>query len=102
MAIVEILKATQRTREYVLKESHGKSLLDAMRDGSNEGMQHFDGEIQKLIRGGVIDIETGLALATNSGNLRLELSDFMENSGDERGASSSDNLSVEMELEIER
>src|ERR1700687_5135606 len=79
VAIVEILKATLRTREYVLKgESQGKSLVDAMHDGSDDGMQHFDGEIQKLIRSGAIDIETGLAFATNSGNLRLELSDFME------------------------
>jgi len=39
--------------EYVEKgESEGKSLLDAMRDGSTEGMQHFDGEIDKLIRAG--------------------------------------------------
>jgi hypothetical protein len=38
-------------------------------------MQYFDGEIEKLIRAGVIDFETGMAYATNSGNLRLELSD---------------------------
>jgi twitching motility protein PilT len=83
-------------------ESQGKSLLVAMRDGSNDGMQHFDGEIQKLIRSGVIDIETGLAFATNSGNLRLELSDLMEKSGSKRDAPSSDNLLVEMQLEIGR
>ena len=45
IAAVEILKSTMRTREYIEKgESEGKSLLDAMRDGSTEGMQHFDGE----------------------------------------------------------
>ena len=27
-------------------------------------MQHFDGEIEKFIRSGVIDYETGLAYAT--------------------------------------
>jgi len=100
VAIVEILKATLRTREYVLKgESQGKSLVDAMHDGSDDGMQHFDGEIQKLIRSGAIDIETGLAFATNSGNLRLELSDFMEKRGT---GSSSDDALAETELEIER
>ena len=50
----EILKSTLRTREYFQKgEGEGKTLLDAMRDGSNEGMQYFDGEIEKLIRAGV-------------------------------------------------
>ncbi len=79
IAAIEILKSTMRTREYVEKgESEGKSLLDAMRDGSNEGMQHFDGELDKLVRDGVIDFETGLAFSTNAGNLRLELADFSQ------------------------
>jgi Tfp pilus assembly ATPase PilU len=50
-------------------------LLDAMRSASTEGMQYFDGEIEKMIRAGVIDFETGIAYSTNAGNLRLELSD---------------------------
>jgi twitching motility protein PilT len=79
IAIIEILKSTLRTREYVEKgESEGKTLLDAMRDGSQDGMQYFDGEIEKLIRSGVIDLETGLSYATNSGNLQLELADFID------------------------
>ena len=42
--MIEILKSTMRTRDYVEKgEAEGKTLLDAMRDGSNDGMQHFDG-----------------------------------------------------------
>jgi len=52
-------------------------LLDAMRDADTEGMQHFDGEIEKLVRGDIIDIDTGLAYATNAGNLRLQLSDLI-------------------------
>jgi len=79
IAVIEILKSTLRTREYVEKgEAEGKTLLDAMRDGSHDGMQHFDGEIEKLIRTGVIDFETGCTYATNPGNLRLELADFLE------------------------
>lgn len=79
VAVLEILKSTLRTREYVEKgENEGKTLLDAMRDGSNDGMQYFDGEIDKLIRAGTIDVETGLSYATNPGNLRLELADFIE------------------------
>src|ERR1700720_4285795 len=77
IAAIEILKATMRTRDYVEKgEAEGKSLLDAMRDGDTEGMQHFDGEIEKLIRSGVIDFETALAYSTNPGNLQLDLSDL--------------------------
>ena len=72
VAIVEILKSTLRTREYVEKgEQDGKTLLEAMADGDTDGMQHFDGEIEKLVRAGLIELSTGLAYATNPGNLRL-------------------------------
>src|SRR5258708_35052486 len=68
-----------RAREDVEKgEREGKSLLDAMRDGDTEGMQHFDGEIEKLIRAGIVDFETGLTYSTNAGNLRLEMADFLD------------------------
>ena len=77
VAVVEILKATVRTREYLEKgEQDGKTLLDAMRDGDTEGMQHFDGGIEQLIRDGIVDMETGMAYATNPGNLRLLLADI--------------------------
>ena len=100
IAAIEILKSTMRTRDYVEKgEAEGKSLLDAMRDGDTEGMQHFDGEIEKLIRGGVVDFETGLLYSSNAGNLRLELADFTESRG---SRSSSAALSGNVEMEIER
>ena len=79
VAALEILKSTMRTREYVDKgEVEGKSLVDAMNDGAQEGMQHFDGEIEKLIRAGIVDLEVGLSYASNMGNLRLTLADFVE------------------------
>ena len=79
VAAFEILKSTLRTREYVEKgEGDGKTLLDAMRVGSQEGMQTFDGEIEKLIREGVVDLDTGLAYATNPSNLQLELADLAQ------------------------
>ena len=85
VAALEILKSTMRTREYVEKgESEGKSLLDAMNDGGQEGMQHFDGELEKLIRAGTIDLETGLSYSSNSGNLRLSLADFIEEQSAEK------------------
>jgi twitching motility protein PilT len=86
IAAIEILKATLRTREYVEKgEGEGKTLLDAMRDGDTDGMQHFDGVIEKFIREGIVDFETGLAFSTNPGNMRLELADYID---DPRGANS--------------
>jgi twitching motility protein PilT len=77
VAAIEILKSTLRTREYVEKgEAEGKTLLDCMRVGREDGMQHFDGEIDRMIREGVLDMDTGLAYATNPGNLQLELADL--------------------------
>ena len=73
-AICEILRSTSRTKEYVQEgEREGKSLIDAMSDGQLEGMQTFDGELEKLINAGVIDKETGLSYATNRTNLQLSL-----------------------------
>jgi twitching motility protein PilT len=83
VAIVEILKSTLRTREYLEKgEQDGKTLLEAMHDGDTEGMQHFDGEIEKLVRAGLVDIDTGLAYSTNPGNLRLTLADLCATSSE--------------------
>ncbi len=84
VAVLEVLKSTMRTREYIERgESEGKSLLDAMRDGELDGMQHFDGEIEKLVRAGVVTMKTALSYATNAGNLRLQLADIADEAGDE-------------------
>jgi twitching motility protein PilT len=77
VAAIEILKATSRTREYIERgESEGKSLVDAMEQGETEGMQTFDGQIEKMIRAGVINKEDGLAYSSNYGNLLLRLGEF--------------------------
>ena len=77
VAAIEILKATSRTREYIERgESEGKSLVDAMEQGETEGMQTFDSQIEKMIRGGVISKEDGLAYSSNYGNLLLRLGEF--------------------------
>jgi twitching motility protein PilT len=102
IAAIEILKATMRTREYVEKgEGEGKTLLDAMRDGDTEGMQHFDGVIEKFIRDGVIDFETGMAFSTNPGNMRLELADFIDNPRAAKAAAPRPRESQATELEVE-
>jgi len=77
VAAIEILKATSRTKEYIERgESEGKSLMDAMAQGETEGMQTFDGEIEKLVRSGVVSKQDGLAYASNSGNLLLRLGEL--------------------------
>jgi twitching motility protein PilT len=81
-AVLEILKATMRTREYLENgEAEGKTLLDAMRDGELDGMQHFDGEIEKLVRAGEISMSTALLYATNPGNLQVQLADLPSDEG---------------------
>jgi len=77
VAAIEILKATMRTREYIEKgESEGKSLIDAMEQGDQDGMQTFDTVIENFIRDGVVSIEAALPYATNQNNLLLKISDL--------------------------
>jgi twitching motility protein PilT len=72
--VAEILKANPRTRECVEKgDREGKTLLDAMKAGATEGMQHFDGEIAQLVRNRVVDLETGVSFASNPTVLGQEL-----------------------------
>jgi twitching motility protein PilT len=79
VAAIEILKSTMRTRDYVQNgEKDGQSLHDAMHDGELEGMQHFDGILEKMVREGVISKGTAIGYATNAGNLNLSLSDYEE------------------------
>jgi twitching motility protein PilT len=79
VAVLEILKSTMRTKEYVEKgEGEGRSLVDAMRDGGLDGMQCFDGELERLAREGTISVQTALLYASNAGDLRLQLGDLEE------------------------
>jgi twitching motility protein PilT len=74
VAVCEVLRSTSRTREYVQEgEREGKSILDAMEDGTLEGMQTFDRELERLIGQGVMDREVALSYATNRTNLQLRL-----------------------------
>ncbi|HEV8631276.1 MAG TPA: PilT/PilU family type 4a pilus ATPase, partial [Thermoanaerobaculia bacterium] len=79
VAALEILKSSERTREYILKgESEGRSLLDAMADGDMEGMQTFDGVLERLVRQELISYDHALLYSTNETNLRLALSDWKD------------------------
>ena len=77
IAAVEILKSTARTREYMEHgERDGKSLLDAMDQGDLEGMQTFDGVLERYVREGLVKKDDALAYASNPGNFLLRLSDM--------------------------
>ncbi|MGA8762590.1 MAG: PilT/PilU family type 4a pilus ATPase [Candidatus Sulfotelmatobacter sp.] len=72
--VFEILKSNTRTRECIEKsERDGKTLLDAIKAGASEGMQHFDGEIAQLVRDRIVDLETGVSFASNPNVLGQEL-----------------------------
>ena len=74
IAAFEIVKANSRIRECIEKgeRDHG-TLLDAIKAGESEGMQHFDSEIAQLVQDRVVDLETGLSFASNPAALGQEL-----------------------------
>lgn len=77
LAVCEIMRSTPRTREYIQKgesEKEGRSLLDAIQDGSLDGMQSFDMELERLWKEGMITKEIALSYATNAPNLSLRMS----------------------------
>jgi hypothetical protein len=45
-------------------------------------MQHFDGELERLVRDGAISLGTALLYATNAGNLQVQLADLAAEAGD--------------------
>jgi twitching motility protein PilT len=66
-----------RTREYIEKgETEGKSLIDAMEQGDQDGMQTFDSVIEQMVRNGVLTMEGALPYASNANNMLLRLSDL--------------------------
>jgi twitching motility protein PilT len=74
IAVVEMLKSQSRTQSCIeANDSSGENLLQAMRDGGSEGMQHFDGELEKLVRAGVVDLDTAMTYATDPQKLRQTL-----------------------------
>jgi twitching motility protein PilT len=74
LPVFEILKSNGRTRECLEKGEHeGKTLLEAIKSGEADGMQYFDGEIAKLVRSGLVDLETGVSFASNAALLGQEL-----------------------------
>ena len=74
IAIVEMVKAHPRIQSCIeINDYSGQNLLQAMRDGASDGMQSFDGELEKLIRAGIVDFDTAMMHATDPQELRQTL-----------------------------
>jgi Tfp pilus assembly ATPase PilU len=50
--------------------------MDAMEQGAIDGMQTFDGQLEKMVREGIVTKDDALAYASNQGNLLLRLGSF--------------------------
>lgn len=71
---VEILKVAPSLLALLeCEDPSGHNLLEAMKNGHAEGMQHFDAEIEKLVRTNIVDLETALTYATDTQQLRQSL-----------------------------
>lgn len=79
IAAIEILKSTQRTRDYVERgeQSGAKTLIDAMKDGAIDGMQTFDQVLEDMVRSHVVTVAEAISYASNPGNFSLSISDFV-------------------------
>jgi twitching motility protein PilT len=97
VAAIEILKSTSRTKEYIEKgEAEGKSLVDAMEQGEQEGMQTFDGVLEQMIRQGTVKKDDAMPYATNQNNLLLRLADLADAPTANPTAKAKDNSMLDM------
>jgi len=70
----EILKINSQVQQCLEQNDFtSQRLVELMKGGASEGMQHFDGEIEKLVRGGTISRETAILHATDPEELRQRL-----------------------------
>jgi len=75
--VVEILKVRPGTMDTAdTSEFSSQTVLQTLKNGSSEGMQHFDGEIEKLVRANIVDLKTAMTYATDPQQLRQSLLDF--------------------------
>jgi twitching motility protein PilT len=70
----EILKINSPVQQCLEQNDFSSQrLVELMKDGAHEGMQHFDGEIERLVRGGAISPETAILHSTDPEGLRQQL-----------------------------
>jgi twitching motility protein PilT len=64
--VVELLTPSNETRRCIASSDNlGVDLLNAIKEGEAQGMQHFDGEILRLVHSEVLEFEPAMANATN-------------------------------------
>lgn len=75
IACVEILRTSERTRDYIVNgEKGGKSLHDVMKDGHTTlGTQTFDMVLKDYVEKGIVPLQTALLYATNANDLKVQL-----------------------------
>jgi len=76
VAILEVFKNTPHAASCLeCEDPSGGTLLETVKNGAADGMQHFDAEIEKLVRSEVVDLEVGLSHATDPQQLQRALSE---------------------------
>jgi twitching motility protein PilT len=71
VAAFEIMKNTPRIREIIEHDSRpDQNLLSVIKEGAEDGMQHFDQQIAELVKLGEVDLDTALGYATDVQELR--------------------------------
>jgi twitching motility protein PilT len=74
VAIVEVFKNTAATASHLeAEDSSGGTVLEALKNGASDGMQHFDAELEKLVRAEIVDLETAINYATDPQQLQRSL-----------------------------
>ena len=74
--VAEILKVAPGTLEFTAENGFsGRSILEILKAGASQGMQHFDGEIEKVVRTGVVDRATAMTYASDAEQLSRSLGD---------------------------
>jgi len=73
IAVREIFRVNQQAAQYIESENRsGRNFSQLLKSGC--GMQDFDCEIEKLVRAGTVDLDTGLAHASDPAELQKSLS----------------------------
>jgi twitching motility protein PilT len=76
--IFEILKSTSRARALVDRAEDWNALADAMTKGNLDDVQTFEQELERLVRNGMISVETALRHSSYPDALRMELADVRD------------------------
>jgi twitching motility protein PilT len=75
VAVLEVFKNSSRIRHYLeCEDGSGENLLEAVKNGAMDGMQHFDQELETLVRAGVVDSATALNYASDAQQMQSALS----------------------------